>query len=68
MSQFAPPTTARQGSVTPFSVTDLRLDLEVLAERFETLSRLEQELREDEPTEEADDLADEPLTADDLPF
>ena len=68
MTQFAPPTTARQGSVTPLSVTDLRLDVEVLAERYEALSRLEQELREDEPTEEADDTADEPPTADDLPF
>ena len=68
MSQFAPPTTARQGSVTPSGVTEPWLDLEVLADRYEALSQLEQELREDEPMEEADDLADEPLTADDLPF
>ena len=68
MTQFAPSTTTRQGSVTPLSVTDLRLDVEVLAERYEALSLLEQALREDEPTEEADDLADEPLTDDDLPF
>ena len=70
MFQFAPPTTARQGSVTPLSVTDpdLRLDVEVLAERYEALLLLEQELREDEPTEEPDDTADEPPTADDLPF
>ena len=58
MTQFAPPTTARQGSVTPLSVTEPWLDLEVLADRYEALSLLEQELREDEPTEEADDLAD----------
>ena len=68
MTQFAPPTTARQGSVTPPSVTDLRLDLEVLADRYEALSLLEQELREDEPTEDADETADELPTDDDLPF
>ncbi len=68
MSQFALPTTARQGSVTPLSVTEPWLDLEVLADRYEALSRLEQELREDEPMEEADSAADETPTADDLPF
>ena len=69
MTQFAPPTTARQSSVTPLSVTDpnLRLDVEVLAERFETLAAFEAE-REDNPPEEADDTAEETLTDDDLPF
>ena len=68
MTQFAPATTARQGSVTPLSVTEPWLDVEVLADRYEVLSLLEQELREDEPPEEADGTADEPPTADDLPF
>ena len=68
MTQFASPTTARQGPVTPLSVTDLRLDVELLADRYEVLSRLEQELREDEPPEEADEAEDEPPTADDPPF
>lgn len=68
MTQFAPPTTTRQGSITPLSITEPCLDLEVLADRYEALSQLEQELREDEPTEEADETEDEPPTADDLPF
>ena len=68
MTQFAPPAPARQGVWTPLGVTEPWLDVEVLAERYEALLLLEQELREDEPTEEADDLADKPLTADDLPI
>lgn len=68
MSQFAPPTAARQGLTTPLSVTEPWLDVEVHAERYEALSLLEQELREDRPPEEADETADETLPDDDLPF
>lgn len=66
MTQFVPLTTARQGSVTPPSVTDLQLDVEVLAERYEALSQLEAEAPKDGPTEDADDSEETP--ADDLPF
>ncbi len=68
MTQFAPSATARQGVRTLVGVTEPWLDLEVLADRYEALSLLEQELREDEPTEEADETADELPTDDDLPF
>lgn len=68
MTQFAPHVTVRQGFTTPLSVTEPWLDVEVLAERYEALSLLEQELREDEPTEEADDTANETPTDDNLPF
>lgn len=68
MIQVAPPLSARQDVRTPVGVAEPWLELEVLADRYEALSLLEQELREDEPPEEADETADETPTADDLPF
>ncbi len=60
MTQFARTAMRCQGA--PFSKTELRLDVEVLAERYEALAALSP--LEDEPPEEDD--TEEVL--DDLPF
>ena len=60
MTQFAQLNPLRQ--VAPFYISDIRLDVEVLADRYEVLAALSR--LEDESTEEAD--ADE--ETDDLPF
>ena len=60
MPQFAHSDPPRQ--VAPFYISDIYLDVEVVADRYEVLATLSH--LEDEPTQEAD--ADE--EPDDLPF
>lgn len=62
MPQFAHSDPSRQ--VAPFCISDIYLDVEVLADRFEVLAALSR--LEDEPAEETDDAGDE--ETDDLPF
>lgn len=62
MTQFAHSNPPRQ--TAPFCISDIRLDVEVLADRYEVLAALSR--LEDELTEETDDVEDE--AADDLPF
>ena len=60
MTQFAHSDPPRQ--VAPFCISDIRLDVEVLADRFEVLAALS--YLENEPTE-TDDIDEE---TNDLPF
>ena len=60
MPQFAQSDPSRQ--VAPFCISDIRLDVEVLADRFEVLAALS--YLENEPTE-TDDIDEE---TNDLPF
>ena len=61
MTQFARTAMRCQGA--PFSKAELRLDVEVLAERYEALAALSP--LEDGPPEETDDTEE---VLDDLPF
>lgn len=64
MPQFAHLTPECQAALVPFGSSDVWLDVEVLAERYEALAALSS--LEDEPHEETDDTDEEAL--DDLPF
>ena len=64
MTQFARPTPTCQAALVPFGSSDIWLDVEVLAERYEALAALSP--LEDESDEEINDTDEEAL--DDLPF
>ena len=64
MTQFAHPTPKCQAALAPFGSSDVRLDVEVLAERYEALAALSP--FEDDPPEEPDE-AEEEEALDDLP-
>ncbi len=63
MNQFARPTPKCQAALAPFSSSDLRLDVEVLADRYEALAALSPFA--DETHEETDDIEE---ALDDPPF
>ncbi len=64
MNQSARPTPKCQAMPAPFGSSDIWLDVEVLAERYEALAALSP--FKDDPLEEADEAEEEAL--DDLPF
>jgi len=64
MNQFARLTPKCQAVPASFGSSDIWLDVEVLAERYEALTALS--LFEDDPPEEAEETEEE--TSDDLPF
>lgn len=64
MNQSARPTPKCQVTPAPFGSSDIWLDVEVLAERYEALAALSP--FEDDPPEEAKETEEE--TSDDLPF